>query len=457
MMLFVLVVAASVGIAFLLRNRLEYAVAAVIAARYFIPSSASVEFVPFLDPSVYLLVAVFLVQLIWNFSGTLKAFYLSRVEIFVFAMLMLLAVANIFSQFVSPLSAASDIIRIYLAPFLLYVLIRALCFDGTKKILVVIYGYLLFSVVQSVMAIIQNQQGALLVWESAFRRLWVGEDGGFGRSQGFLEFGLGLGSAMILAMVFCFWIRSAVLRFGLALLFLYTMLLSSSRAALIVGILLFVIMAFYAARSYAANFVVFAAAGGAMAGFVATGGAEEIFEKIQNDNGSTARRIEAYSWFLQNMESFVFTGYPGTRDFRGSQTLSSSLENALFMAAVNYGLVFAVILIGLLLFIAFRSFRYGKLAIIAGIGLLGFLMVENTNSAFSSLSFTGYALWVLAGVCSYNAGSLLRNLPSAGRGSNAPETVNPVGEPTEEREPEPVRVPVGAMRQAPYRRYVTDS
>lgn len=166
-MVFLIVLLASLLIAFALRNKLEYAVVAVIAARYFIPSSASVDFVPFLDPAVYLLAAVYLVQLIWNFNQTVRAFYFSRIETFVVLALGLLAVANIFGQGVAPLSTVSDFLRVYLAPFLLYVLVRRLCIQGDKKALVVVYSYLGFAVIQAVMAIIQDQQGALVVWSTA--------------------------------------------------------------------------------------------------------------------------------------------------------------------------------------------------------------------------------------------------------------------------------------------------
>ncbi|MDN5668318.1 MAG: hypothetical protein L0G87_07965 [Renibacterium salmoninarum] len=444
-MVFLIVLLASLLIAFALRNKLEYAVVAVIAARYFIPSSASVDFVPFLDPAVYLLAAVYLVQLIWNFNQTVRAFYFSRIETFVVLALGLLAVANIFGQGVAPLSTVSDFLRVYLAPFLLYVLVRRLCIQGDKKALVVVYSYLGFAVIQAVMAIIQDQQGALVVWESAFRRLWAGVDGAFGRSQGFVEFGLGLGTSMIPAIAFCAWLRSAILKFALSLLFLYAMVLSSSRAALIVGIVLVVVITFIAAGSLLRNVLTLGAMAATAVIFVSAGGAEKLIAKIADDNASTAKRLEAYSWFVENVNSFLLFGYQGNRDFRGSRTLSSSLENAFFMAGANYGAIFALLLVGLLLFIALRAFAYGKLAVVAGIALLGLLAVESTNSGFASLSFSGYALWMLAGICSYGAWRKL------------PWPVVESGAPLAAPEPAGMQSQLPASRkEAPYRRYLTE-
>lgn len=452
--MFLVVLVGSALIAFALRNKLEYAVVAVIGARYFIPSSASVDFVPFLDPAVYLLAAVYLVQLIGNRAKLIRAFALSRVELFLLLALGLLAAANTFGQDVAAVNVISEFVRIYFAPVLLYVLIRGLCIDGPQKILVVIYAYLGFAVAQSIMAIIQDQQGELVVWESAFRRLWGGVDGAFGRSQGFTETGLALGTSLLPAIAFCAWVRSALLKFAMSLLFLYAMMLSSSRAALIAGIILLIVIAIASAGSVVRNILVLGVAAASVAAFVASGGADVILNKFADDGDSTAKRIEAYTWFPQHLNEFLIFGYQGNRDFRVSQVLSSSLENAFFMAAVNYGLVFAVILLILLLFIAFRSLAYGKFAIVAGIALIATVAVENTNSGFASLSFSGYALWMLAGICSYGAWRKMPDTRALSEDTGLTPNVPPRDAADVGTGP---GLPPGIRREAPYRRYLTKS
>lgn len=446
-MTFFLVLAISLIVAVLFRNRIEWAVVAVIAARYFIPSSASVEFVPFLDPSVYLLVVIYAVQSFWNFSRLIRILRIGRIEVIGLLALVLLAAVSILGQGFSLQNVVSEFIRIYLGPVLLYFLVRSICVDdyhnGDNKALVIVYSYLGFSVAQSVMAIIQEQQQALLVWEDAFRRIWGGESGGFGRSQGFVETGLSLGSSLVPAIALCAWVRVALLKFGLALLFLYAMVLSSSRAALAVGIMLVIVIAFVSVERFrVTNILALGGATAAVAAFVSSGGAAGLLQKIENDKNSTAKRIEAYSWFLDNMGAFVFTGYQGNRDFRGNRVLSSSLENAFFTASANYGVLFALVVLGLLLFIAIRGLTYGKIAVIASIGLIGMIVVENTNTGFSSLSFSGYALWALAGLCSYRPTPRNAETPDDTAHTTAPE---PPGSAPEHR------------MDAPYRSYLIGS
>ena len=196
-----------------------------------------------------------------------------------------------------------------------------------------------------------------------------------------------------------YWVKNGLLRTSLIVAYLYLGLLANGRAAMAISIVVALAVILLARSSYfskAASIIVALLGAGLL---YSSEVGQELISKINDDGGSNQKRFDALTWFSQNYESFIFTGYPGNRDLRGSGQLSSSLENAYLMAGLDYGLIFSGILLSLQFYIVVRNLR-NRSAYVMGLAAAGVVVVNMTNSGFISNSISAYLIWIALGLCS---------------------------------------------------------
>lgn len=125
---------------------------------------------------------------------------------------------------------------------------------------------------------------------------------------------------------------------------------------------------------------------------------QELLRKFNDDGGSNQKRIDALKWGYAHWREFLFAGYPGNRDVRGSGLLQSTLENGFLMAGMAFGLVFAFILFmiyAVQLSRVFMANREARMWAVAGlVGVVAFF----GSSSFMADSLDGVTTWIMLGV-----------------------------------------------------------
>lgn len=385
-------------------SRPVWLLSAAIVIRVLVPFYVSNTWMVGLHMAGYLVAATAIMQLILYRPRVARVILNSKVEIFLFFILMLLMLVNSVSAYSSIINVLMNLAIIYLAPFVLYLLLKMEIHRlGLDAIKIISLPFHLVMLYEFWLAVRQEETGEILVYsEITQKALWFQVNDSLGRSYGTLEGGLELSTLCIFAIAMTFWIKNSILRTSLIMIYMYTNLLGNGRAAVFLSIFVAVVVILFSRSSIPSK--LFSMVLGVL-GFLflySSEAGQSIIEKINDDGGSNQKRMDALYWVSNNFQHFAMTGYSGNRDLRSSGQLSSSLENAYLIAAMDYGLIFSFVLIVLQMYILIRNARSLE-GMIMGVGALGVVIVNMTNSGFATNSNSAYLIWIALGIC--NVGS----------------------------------------------------
>lgn len=401
--------AAWLGICFvisaLLASRPALLVTLPILMRIGMPTYASSALLPGLHFAGYMAVAAFLAQCFFYWPRMAYTFRKSLFEVVGFATLMLIMLANTLSEYTPLGDTLSNILVVYVPPFLLYLLIKMVILrEGLKGLRFMAFAILLMMVVEFYIAIQQDATGMRVVYEQYAQNVgWWVKDATTGSSIGMVEGHLEFTGLCSAAMALTILIKRPLVQLGAIAMLLYTAVLATGRASLVITVAIAILVV--ALSNYRVSYKILNYSLMAMAGLVmvfTTNAGQRLVGKVEDDGISTELRVEAYKWIAKNYNLFIFSGYPGDRDFRSSGQLGSSLENAYLIQSVHYGLIFGAALLVFHIVLALRNFRNITGFVIA-VGALGVVLANNTHSGFSSNSVSAYLILIMLGLSTYGS------------------------------------------------------
>lgn len=384
-----------------LASRPIWLISAAVAIRILVPFYASNAYMVGLHMAGYLVAATAIMQLILYRPRMVKLLLNSKLEISLFLILTSLMLVNALSTYSSIIAIAMNLAIIYLTPFTLYLLfkmeIHRIGLQAIKVFSWIFHPVMLY---QLWLAMQQNETGEIIVYENLAKdSLWALDSTEIGRSFGTLDGGLELSTLGIFAIGMTYWVRSSMLRVLLIMAYLYTSLLGNGRAGVALGIVVAIAVILLAQSSLVSKIFALAVSFLGFLGLYFSEAGQAIIEKMNDDGGSNQKRIDALAWFGNNFQHFIMTGYPGERDLRSSGQLSSSLENAYLMAALDYGLIFSLVLLILQIGIIVKNLK-SRAGFAMGIVAFAVIVVNMTNSGFVTNTNSAYLIWIALGLCS---------------------------------------------------------
>lgn len=394
-----LLLGASFVFALLFASRPVVLVWAPIIVRLFLPSYQANEWFNGPHPAGDMIMVSALVQTIFYWPRVKKVLSSSRLEIAVFSLFCCLIMVNVLSIFNSFTDSLINIAVVYLPPFVLYLLFKMLVLrEGAGALRKVAWVMHLAMLGQMYLAIQQNITGHILVFEdTAKAALWQlqGIDE-ITRSQGFVETGLDFAALCAFMVALTYFIRNPIIRWVFIGLYLYGALLGNGRASILAAVITAVVVTLAAKDRILTKLTGIGIMAGSFVWMLGTEAGQALTTKVEDDGGSSELRKEAYRWVEGHWHLFTFTGYPGSRDFRGSGILGSSLENAYLIVGADYGLITAAVLLALQIFLALRNLRNAAGAVTA-LGALDMIANNLTNSGFTSNQVGAYLIWIALG------------------------------------------------------------
>lgn len=382
-------------------SRPIWLIATAISIRILVPFYVSNAYIVGLHFAGYLVAATVIMQIILYRPRVARLLLNSKTEISLFAVCVALMLINSVSAYSTTVDTLMNLAIVYFTPFALYLLMKMEFHRlGIHAVNVVSAVFHLTMLYEFWLAIQQDETGEILVYSQITQNaLWFQVSDNVGRSYGTLEGGLELSTLCIFAVAMTYWVRNGFLRIALIMAYTYTNLLGNGRAAVFIGLVVAVVVLLTAKSSGTGKILSFITG---ILGFLFLYNSEagqSIIEKINDDGGSNQKRVDALIWVGKNYQHFIMTGYPGERDLKSSGQLASSLENAYLIAAMGYGLIFAAILIALQLYIILRNSR-SVAGFTMGAAALGVIIVNMTNSGFTTNSNSAYLIWIALGMCS---------------------------------------------------------
>lgn len=378
-----------------------YLLVGAMVLRLAVPSYASNSYLVGLHLAGYLVVATACIQLVFYWPRVRNLLLKSKFELTCFALCLALMLANALSANSRLLDILMNIAIVYLTPFLFYLLLKMeihrLGMRALQPLVLALHATMLYELW---LALQQRETGQVLVFaQQAQQALWFQGDENAGRSYGTFEGGLELSTVCIFAIGMTYWVRNSYLQVALILAYLNVNLLGSGRAALVLGLGLGLLILLTSKASLLAKTLSSLLGLGGLIFLYFSEAGETMLQKINDDGGSNQKRLDALHWVGRNFEYFILSGYPGARDLRTAGELSSSLENAYLMVGMDYGLIFTAALLTLQLGIILKNIR-SLAGLTMGLTALGIILVNMTNSGFSSNSVSAYLIWIALGLCS---------------------------------------------------------
>lgn len=387
-------------------NRIQVSVVAVVVLRLSVPAVASelvtgsVEGIPSLHPSTWLVFSVLLFQLLRWPKQTVK---IVEERKFVFLALAssvaLIVVGNFLVQRALGLSLILNQLVAPLALFLLLHLSFALDHSNARRLR------------NLVLWITSLQVGlALLVYlrfvpqpfvNSFSSNAWYSADG-FVRQMGTLDHPLTLSLLLVVSMAFLASLRRTSTQVVLSSWFMVGILLTQSRTGLALGVVVLTYLLLRSGVRPWARLATIVAFGIVASVYLSTTLSSGVSGRIADDNGSGDARLIAVDFFLSRFQDHLLTG-TGTYSsysLTASNGLVTSLENPLLMYAVDYGIVASLLyfsaLIALAISVKHRPIQGAKVAALLA------LLVTQTYSSVATESAASAIVWIALALASAN-------------------------------------------------------
>ncbi|GAA1351533.1 hypothetical protein [Falsarthrobacter nasiphocae] len=371
-----------------------------IGAYILIPGVARGVLTPFLHPGAYLVAGYAVAAAIIDRQWFSKAIQRSRGILAVAAVIVAYASIDALNEGTSGLPRLlQSLASFFLMPLTVFVIGRHVVAQTPKWARIYAAWLLVIGVVEIVLAYFQNLTGLTIVWGFVYRSMWFwGQGDDVSRALGTTGHGIQL--SVFLAMTICVtpMIRSTLVRFGYIGLAWIALPWTNGRLGMLLAGLATAYVFFYSRRTplrtVLMSLIVLVGIGWSLQ----TEEGQKVIRKFSSDGGSNQKRIDALAWGRAHWREFLFSGYPGNRDVRGSGLLSSSLENGYLMAGMAFGLVVAAALFLLQVVTIARcvvgSPRARVWGLTSALGVIAFF----GSSSFMADSLDGVTTWIFMGI-----------------------------------------------------------
>lgn len=375
-----------------LQRRPAWILSAAIVTRVLVPGVAQGVVIPGLHPGVYLILVFVVVRLVLARALLMEALKLSRGGLIAMGLLVLWGMLDMLNPGGrGGFNTSASLISVYIAPFLMFAMIRHELLRRPKSEAILLWPFLLVTVLEVPLAYWQVRTGEAIVWQSIYERQWWW--GEVGRGLGTTGHGLQLALLFVAGIGLSARVRSIFLRFALAGTYLLGIFYTDGRLALLLAIPALVFLIFFSLRSWLRTLTFSGLlAVAAWIGLESVPG-QKLLEKFTDDGGSNAKRLAAIDWTFSHIREFLVVGYPGSRDTRGVGVVSSSLENGFLMAAMSYGAVFAAGLLIVYAVYILNGFSVFDRGVPAAMTALLMLIGMNGSSSFMANALEGYVIW----------------------------------------------------------------
>lgn len=378
-------VTGSVIVSLLFWRRPAVLLSAIVLARLIIPGVAQGRIMPVFHPAEALLLIHLCVQLLFAWPQTVRALSAARGVTCVSVIILLFSSVDLLSDQSSVGGVAASGFRVIVFPALLFLLIRDEVFrHGERSLGIFIYPIIAMGLVQVYLGEVQVTTGRSIVWSQYYRLFWWFNEGDVGRGMGTIGHYIQYGGFLATIIPLTLWIKWPLVRLPVAFLLVYGVLVSGSRVPLIMALIaLSVVILFTFLRNPVQTIILGIVAGGSAASVFLSEAGVRMLARFQDGRVSNGLRLEAYWWFFERWRDFIWTGYPGARDLRGTGILGSSLENGYLIFGMSAGLALSGVLLILHAVLALGS--YGRLASRPGLGV-GLMIAAGMNVVFGFAS-----------------------------------------------------------------------
>lgn len=305
--------------------------------------------------------------------------------------------------------------------FLLVIALVAIREEGRAAGLLMLKSLVLIAVAEACLGLIQVSVGRPLIYESQYARFYWFNPERFHRALGTLDSALDLAMLLVITVPLTKLVQHRLLRTAIVIILLGGVLATQSR----LGTLLATVGAVYVALSDGSAKVRLAMVMGLLGSSVALLASpfgQGFITRVQNAQGSTARRSEALAYITENIfdRTLIGEGFNSSYALRSGSTLGSSLENGFAMYAFDFGwLPAAALLVFFLSIMVVDALRKNWVHVI---GMFAAITMVAGFSSIMTQSASGMLLMFIAG-----AFLALQNLKSCteltGEGERADPTL----------------------------------
>tara|TARA_R100000365_G_C2747378_1_gene77247 strand:- start:4974 stop:6302 length:1329 start_codon:yes stop_codon:yes gene_type:complete len=368
-----------------------------IATIVLFPGIARGSVTPFLHPSLFILIGLLIAQLGNKRAPRSQASITTRLLLSIATLISAYALIESFFGIQAVGWWVTTTLSYVLLPPLAYLVLREAQSRGqvtTRGISILIALLVLF---ESALGMLQTALGEPVVWEMLFSSQWWWQfplTRAIGTMGHWIPYALFISAALPLLI----YSRSKFLILSVVPVAMIAILLSQSRAGIILGVLgaLFAVLGVIATTGFRRSLpTVLAIAIIAALAIPYLGSVEAISRFGAAGEASDLLRTTGLQWFIENSPTIAVYGDAGFTDPRGNGALTSSLENGFLMFAVNWGVVPAVALFVLhLCGIVRTGLDYGISAIPAITSASLVLVGMNVYSSFMAENVDVLLFWV---------------------------------------------------------------
>lgn len=393
-----------IAVSLILKNKPITAAGSAIALYTLVPLSAT-DILLFYKPGEYFLI---IYTLIYFSSNKVKE--LLEGSRFIVVSAVVISLFFIISRVmgVGSLSATLLIIsRTIVLPLALFLIIIHGLKYKDNKIGSLVFIVSILTVFEIILSIYQNSTGQILFWENEIRSQWFIDDD-FVVSQPLGTFGhwIPLSVFLALALTINMHVRSKIIFFIISIGSIYVLALSAARSGIIAfGIIFVAILAqFIISGSVKTKLVTLCSLPILVLTFtlIFFSEAGEVFRgKLVDDNNSTSLRLRAIDWFWYSIDEFLVSGRIQGSNLREEGVLTTSLENAFYIFALQFGFVSMVLLMIFFSLVFISSiYRSRGNRIIVFVSTISFIFTCFTNGAFSVGEYaTLIIFWSVLAIC----------------------------------------------------------
>lgn len=382
-----------------LRNHTVWVLGLIVALYLAVPSQADGLIVPFLHPGSYLTVALVLQHLVLRDRHELLRLGRPAWPVIVaFVAAMSLAMLDLLNPYDSdPGWVFSTVGRIFLMGFLLFpvTLVELRRRPQSRRTLaIILIGLAIF---ETVLVILQHQNDMqrFVFWQEYYRlSYWYDDD--FPIPMGTTGHPLQMAAFVSMCIPLLARLKSPIISVLIAGLLLYGCALATGRASTALAAAGVIFLLVWHGRRWLA-----AVMAGGMVAVVGqklwqSEGLLGLRSKVDDDQGSARLREDALRWAFEHMDEYIWFGYPGGHDLRGTGLLGSSLENGYLIAGLSFGMIFAVAIFAVHAMAVLRPLFSGLKAL-PEVMATSFVWVGFVaSSSFMAFAIDGRVFWVLA-------------------------------------------------------------
>ncbi|EKA61953.1 AraC family transcriptional regulator [Janibacter hoylei PVAS-1] len=386
-------------VVWLLRNRTVWVLGLIMALYVAIPSQADGLIVPFLHPASYLTLALVGQHLVTRDRSELRLLVRPGVPVIIgLVLVMSLSMLDLLNPWQSdPQWVVSTDLRIFVVPFLLFplTLIELRRRPASQKTLRRLL--LIMALVQVVIAYVQytSDMEQWVFWRSYYELSYWWTDT-FPIPLGTMGHPLQLAAFLAMCIPLLARLKSPITAVIISGVLLYACALSTGRASTALAALGVVFVIVWHGRRWLAAGAAAALAGALGFEFWRSEGAAALRDKVQDDQGSARLRAQALQWAIEHLDEYLWFGYPGGHDLRGTGILRSSLENGYLIAGLAFGLTFSLGLLLLHLYTMLRPIVATRAATPETVATFTVWVGFFASSSFMGYAVDGRSFWLIA-------------------------------------------------------------